>query len=542
MESTILDIHSQAFPKLDEDEIALLEPYGVRRKVRQGEFLVRTGQCDYPFYVILSGLVRIYEDTSGEPVKVVDHPPGEFIGDVDLLTGRPAFVCAVALEDSEVREIPAADLRAILNRVPILSERLLNAFQVRRLLLQEKTPFRGIRVHGDADSTLRIREFLYRNAAPFSWIEDPYEGAGQRGKSVTVVCGRDRVLPDPSLLDVARCAGIYRPIPQRRFGLTIVGAGPAGLAAAVYATSEGIPTLVLDKFGPGGQAGTTSLIENFIGFPAGLSGAELANRAYLQILKFGGIVTAPACVSKAEKVSDHFRITLDHGEIVETDTILIASGVRYRKLPVPDVAAYEGKGIYYAATSVEARLCEKIDVVVVGAGNSAGQAVMYFSEVARSMTMLVRKDDLARGMSDYLASRIKAQKRVRVLVNTEIERLIGRNGHLAGLGVVNRETGERQEIPASALFVFIGSDPNTDWLSQCVKLDDKGYVITGPAVQAAGAWTEDRPPLPLETSCPGVFAAGDVRAENTRRVAFAAGDGALAITCVNRYRAHLGGR
>ena len=543
MESTTLDSWAQAFPKLGESELALLEPFGKVRRAARGEFLVRTGQCDYPFFVILGGLIRIYEDTTGEARSVVDHPPGEFIGDVDLLTGRPAFVCALAVEESEVREIPAADLRAILNRVPQLSERLLNAFQMRRLLLQEKTPFQGIKVYGDSDSTLLIREFLYRNAAPHTWLPgDKAPGTNGAPGRVTVDCGRNRVLSDPSLLEVAKCTGIYRPIPRKQFGLAIVGAGPAGLAAAVYATSEGIPTVVLDRFGPGGQAGTTSKIENFIGFPSGLSGAELASRSYLQILKFGGIVSAPVCAKKLETGPGGHRITLDDGTTVDADCILLASGVRYRKLPVPGAADFEGKGIYYAATSVESRLCERNDVVVVGAGNSAGQAVMYFSEVARSMTMLVRADDLAKGMSDYLASRIKAQKHVRVLTNTEIERAVGRDGHLAALEVVERRTGDRQEIPCTALFVFSGSDPNTDWVSSCVRLDDKGYVLTGQAVQAAGAWKEDRPPHPLETSCPGVFAAGDVRAENTRRVAFAAGDGAMAITCVNRYRARLNAR
>lgn len=542
-EHTFQDLTAQAFPKLSSEEIALLEPYGELRAYRAGEYLVRAGTFDYPFSVILRGRVRIVEETGDDAHTVTIHEPGEFIGDVDLLTGRPAFVSGVALEDGEVRQIPASELRAILNGVPRLSERLLNAFQIRRSLLQA-SPFRGIKIHGAAAATLRIREFLYRNAAPFTCSEDPYRmpGALPGDGQVVVDCGRDRVLVNPSVMDVAKCTGIFRPIPDRHFGLTIVGAGPAGLAAAVYATSEGIPTLVLDRFGPGGQAGTTSMIENFVGFPAGLSGADFANRAYLQILKFGGIVSAPATAAHLRSNLADRELALDEGTVVRSDCVLVASGVRYRRLSVPDVETYEGKGIYYATTSVEARLCENANVVVVGAGNSAGQAVMYFSEVAQSVTMLVRGGDLAKGMSDYLVRRIQSNPQVRVMLQTEVDQLHGANGWLAELDVVDHQSGARESIPCSALFVFIGSDPNTEWIRDQILLDDKGYILTGPAVQAAGVWPLDRPPLVLETSCPGVFAAGDARADITRRVAFAAGDGAMAITCVNRYRAGIANR
>jgi thioredoxin reductase (NADPH) len=490
----------------------------------------------------LSGQIEIAEESSGSRQSVTIHQPGEFTGDVDMLTSRPSFFTAISRGVSETLKLEAKHLRSILNQIPSLGEKFIDAFQARRTLLQN-SEFRGIQVVGNPRETQLIRSFLYKNSAPFTWIEpnsQDYESLPDslRSLSSPVVWHREEaVMENPTLLEVAEAIGIKRQLPEQEFDLVVVGAGPAGLAAAVYSASEGLSTLVLDRLGPGGQAGTTSKIENFIGFPAGLSGGEFASRAYLQILKFGGLVSSPVCVNQLNRSGDVISLQLDDHSEVRSETVLIASGVQYRKL-LPQVERYENAGVYYSATQVESRVCRNQDVAVVGAGNSAGQAAMFLSEQAHSVHLLVRGDDLEKSMSLYLANRIRNNPRIRIRLNTKVAQLHGTD-HLEKITIRERGNDEDEILDCTGLFPFIGAVPNTDWLPESIDLDKRGYIKTGSDARNSPSWRLSREPYALETTLPGVFAAGDVRGRATRRVAFAAGDGALAVSNVHQYRSKL---
>jgi thioredoxin reductase (NADPH) len=355
-----------------------------------------------------------------------------------------------------------------------------------------------------------------------------------REETPVIACHK-AVVRRPSLSKVAECLGISRQIDHALYDLVIVGAGPAGLAAAVYGASEGLSTLVIDRVGPGGQAGSSSKIENFIGFPAGVSGSDLANRGYLQALKFGAQFTAPVVVKSLECTRDgEHRLQLCTGQTARARCVLIATGVSYRQLELDGSQRLEGAGVYYAATSVEARVCRGSTAIVVGGGNSAGQAAMYLAQHASRVKMLIRGDELAKGMSAYLSNRIRRHDRIDVLSNTEVDRVEG-DESIRCVTIRNNRTGQTQTLDCSGLFIFIGATPHTDWLPDIVRLDDKGFVLTGSMLQADELWPLERAPCDLETTCPGVLAAGDVRSGTTKRCGFAVGDGSLAITCAHRY-------
>lgn len=532
-----------AFPMLTEDELECLAELGQRRRFADGETLFQDGDFGYSFFAITAGAVRITESSRGRPQEVVTHQPGEFTGDVTMLTRRPPVVTATAVGECEVIEIPSCTIRRMLAEVPDLSDKLLKAFQVRRELL-EASDFLGVRIVGEADSkdTLQLREFLYKNKVPFTFY-DVNDNEGQQALTdlsatvaeTPIVACSDNVTRQPSLAKVAECLGISREVDNTLYDVLIVGAGPAGLAAGVYGASEGLKTLIVDAVGPGGQAGQSSKIENYMGFPAGLPGAELANLGFLQAMKFGADFTAPIRVHSMECVSDGtHRVELCTGQIVQTKTVLIATGASYRRLPLEHCSRLEGAGVYYSATSVEARMCRNSTAVVVGGGNSAGQAAMFLSQHAREVKMLLRGNDLRKSMSDYLARRIEQNQVIDVLCETEVHQLIG-DKRLRQLSIGNNETGEVDSLDCAGLFIFVGAKPHTEWLPEQVALDNRGFVLTGPAIRSCNLWTEDREPCELETTCPGVFAAGDVRSGTTKRCAFAAGDGALAITCVHQY-------
>jgi thioredoxin reductase (NADPH) len=434
-------------------------------------------------------------------------------------------------------------VRTLLNEIPNFSEMLLDAFQMRRRLL-EATGFMGVRVIGPARSreTSQLREFYYRNHVPHTFF-DSGEAAGKEqlhklhmeSAEVPVIACSKHIVSRPSLERVAECLGISRQIPDTLYDLVIVGAGPAGLAAAVYASSEGLQTLVVDKVGPGGQAGSSSLIENFIGFPSGLSGQELANRGYLQALKFGTQFTAPISVRSVEcHPGGEHHLSLCTGQTARTRCVLIASGVSFRQLDFEACERLEGAGVYYAATSVEARVCGNSTAVVVGGGNSAGQAAIYLAEQAKRVKLLIRGDDLGKSMSAYLCQRILKHDKIDLLKNTEVDGIQGEN-FVESIWVRNNRTGERELIPCAALFVFVGTRPHTDWLPKSVALDEKGFVLTGASLKTDPRWPLERDPCELETTCPGILAAGDVRAGTTKRCGFAVGDGSLAVACVHRY-------
>jgi thioredoxin reductase (NADPH) len=535
-----------AFPTLDEAELTCVGRIGKARTFADGDVLIEAGERDYPFYAVRSGEIVIIESSSGEPRELVVHKAGAFTGDVDILTGRPALTSAVARGALEVYEVAASRIRQLLNEVPALSDKLLEAFQARRELI-EASGFVGIRVIGADDSkeTLDLREFCYKNKIPhtFQNIEEPdgREALAKLGYSPeqtpVIACNR-HVVSHPELSKFAECLGISRAIPDDRYDLTIVGAGPAGLAAAVYAGSEGLKTLLLDRMGPGGQTGQSSRIENYMGFPAGIPGVELTNRGYLQALKFGVEFRAPVSVKAIERreSGDH-ALDLCSGQTIRSRAILIATGASYRRLPVEDSQRLEGAGVYYAATSVEARMCRRATAVVVGGGNSAGQAASFLSQYAASVKLVLRGDDLRKRMSEYLCRRLERTENVEILLDTQVEALHGER-RLTEVTLRNSKTGDTRRFDCAAVFSFVGAKPHTEWLDDRFARDEHGFLRTGAFVADDARWIGGREPCELETTLPGIFAAGDVRSGTTKRCAFAVGDGALGVTCVHWYLAH----
>lgn len=534
---------SVAFPTLSDSQIACIGKIGERIQAPTGTKLIEFGDEKYPFYVVVKGEVSIVESSNDFPREIVVHRAGSFTGDIDVLTGRPALIDAIAKTDCEVIKITHCRMRKVLSEVSGLSDLLLEAFQKRRELL-EKSGFSGIRIIGRArsKSTLGIREFFYKNHVHHTFYDaDDSDGMqllekfGKTNEDLPVVACNHYVNSNPELSEIASCLGITREVDDKLYDLIVVGAGPAGLAATVYAASEGLQTVMIDKVGPGGQAGSSSKIENFIGFPSGISGVQLANRAYLQALKFGAQFTAPVSVESLSLVGDReHHIELCTGQIVRTRSILISTGVSYRQLEIPGCEQFEGAGVYYAATSVEARVCQKSRAVVIGGGNSAGQAAMYLAESADEVLIVIRGDDLTKSMSSYLCSRIAKNSKIRVVTYTELDGVEG-DDCVKCIRLRNNRTGEVQTIDCAALFIFIGARPHTEWLPESIRLDHNGFVLTGSNLQHDNLWTLERPPCDLETTMPGVMAAGDVRSGTTKRCGFAVGDGSLAVACIHRY-------
>ena len=538
-----------AFPRLTDAQIASLEPRGRRRAVRAGEVLIAEGDRGFGCYVVLNGAIEMFESSRGDPHTIVVHEQQQFTGDVDLLAGRAAIVTARVAVDGEVLELSASALRQSVDEWPELGEVVLKAFLMRRSLLLSDG-YEGLKIVGSRFSidAHRLRDFATRNAIPFTWIdlesnphaEELLRQFGIPASETPVVVGREgRFLRRPSIEDLARCAGLDVVLdPAELHDLIVVGAGPAGLAAAVYGASEGLDVLVLERLATGGQAGTSSRIENYLGFPAGISGVELTRNALLQAQRFGARIDIPGTVVRLG-IDEGVRVlTLADGTKLRTRCILIATGVSYRRLDLPRFRDYEGAGVYYAATEMEARLCRGDDVAVVGAGNSAGQAIVYLSRYARTVHVIVRGDDLGTSMSRYLVDRVEHIENVVIHRRATVSAVEG-NGHLMGISVRNG-SGQETRLSTPALFMFIGADPNTNWLSGCIELDARGFVLTDqqlPREIAGNArWSAiGRTPFLLETSLPGVFAAGDVRSGSVKRCASAVGEGAIAVSFVHQH-------
>jgi len=541
----VADVHEAAFPRLTSAEIAHIRPLATVCEFADGETIFRAGQPDTGLYVVESGQMEIRNPTDGHKI-IVAHEPGQFSGDIDLLTGRPVIVTAIARGKTRLLCVPGSQLRVLLNRIPSFGEKLIIAFTQRREMLTQLGTL-GLRVVGPGRcrDTNTVREFLYKNFVPFTWFDsDTEDGAkllvslGSPNKTPVIECGSGRVLVNPTLQELASEAGVWKHCPSQEVDFVIVGGGPAGIAAAVYAASEGLSTLMLERLGPGGQAGGSSRIENFIGFPAGLSGADLATRGVLQMLKFGAQIVTPVDVQKlipAKSADDLHVLHLDCGARIRCRVVLLALGVRWRRLQAEGADRFSGAGIYYACTTVEADLYDGADVAVVGAGNSAGQAAMFLAECCptRKVHMLIRRA-LAGNMSEYLTSRIRATPNVVIHEQTEIEAVHGGRG-IEELVLKSASTTAPRRLPCSAVFVFIGAEVSADWLPVEIARDTNGYVLTGAEAIRSGLWPRtDRDPCPLETTLPGVLAAGDIRAGSTKRVGFAVGDGSLAVTCAHR--------
>jgi thioredoxin reductase (NADPH) len=533
------------FPTLTSAELVLVKSLAVPITYADGAPVFRAGDAELDLCVVEHGAIDIRNPTDNDAL-IVTHVSGQFAGDIDLLTGRPVLVSAFARGETRVLRVPYAMLRTLLNRVPSFGEKLIIAFTRRREVLA-KIGKLGIKVigAGQCKNTNLVREFLYKNFVPFTWIDaetvagrEMVSPNGEDCPMPVVDCGGGRVLVNPSLRELARCAGVWRPCPAEVVDLAVVGAGPAGISAAVYAASEGLSTLLLDRLGPGGQAGASSKIENFIGFPAGLTGTELATRGVLQMLKFGARMAAPVLVERMEASSDLRAprlLYLDCKTVVQARIVLLATGVRWRRLPARGADRFEAAGVHYVCTAVEGVLYDDRDVAVVGGGNSAGQAAMYLAECCRTRRVhLIIRSRLGPNMSEYLASRIRETANVVVHEYTEVTDVEG--GHNPETIRISRTGSTATEsLPCAGLFVFIGADPAVDWLPRDVARDKLGYLLTGSDVLRSGRWPlPDRDPCPLETTLPGVLAAGDVRAGSTKRVGFAVGDGSLAVTCVHR--------
>jgi thioredoxin reductase (NADPH) len=532
-----------AFPRLNDEQRARLRAAGEVRAVRSGEVLFRDGEAGYDFFVVESGVVAIVQGYGQENRVVAVQGPHRFLGELNLLTGAPAYLTAVVRDPGEVIQMAAARLVELVSEDEELSNLILRAYLSRREILIDLET--GVKLVGSRYSrdTRRLREFLARNRMPYQWmdLEDDEEAdtllqaLGVEPAETPVVIGGRGVLRNPSNAQLAAMLGFgSRGAPPAMCDLVIVGGGPAGLAAALYGASEGLDTQAIDAVAFGGQAGTSSRIENYLGFPTGISGSELAARAGLQARRLGARLVVPAEAMGLVREDAHYGVQLAGGEVVNGRTVIVATGAQYRRLDVPELDRYEGAGVYYAATQAEAQLCGGDPVLIVGGGNSAGQAAMFLSQHAASCRLLIRGSDLAKSMSRYLIDELERRPQIEVLTHREIVELKGEDA-LEAVIVTDTRTDERQELEAKALFVFIGASPHTDWLRDHVAMDEHCFLLTGGDVQGEhlAEHGEERPFF-LETSQPGIFAVGDVHSGSIKRVASAVGEGSMAVRLVHQ--------
>ena len=536
--------YHQVYPTLDERQLAILERYGERRKLKANEILYSEGDRHIAMFAILSGTIEVIRGSVQGPRSLGTHGPGTFTGEVGTLAGRAASATTRAISECEVIVIDEESLRALVIAEAELSETIMRAYILRRVAFIQGQ-HTGVMVIGSTDSapTLRLRHFLSRNAQPAAYFDivehaETKELLTRYGATEAdipiVITLQGTVLRQPSHRAVADAIGLS---PDRlngeHFDLVVVGAGPAGLAAAVYAASEGLKVAVLDAKAPGGQAGTSSKIENYFGFPTGISGQALAGRGLSQCRKFGAEVGVPIEALKIDCTDAlSFHIGLNHDEGVHARAVVIATGARYRKPDLPRLEHFEGRGIYYSATFMEGAFCNNEEVIVVGGGNSAGQAAVFLARFARHVHVAIRGDGLSASMSAYLIRRINAAANITLHTRTQIVELCGESKLEA---IKWDRQGQIEHKAVQHVFLFLGAEPNTRWLGDCVALDKDGFVLTG--ADTGEEWKADRPPHDSETSRPGIFAAGDVRSGSVKRVATAVGEGAAAIQAVHQYLA-----
>jgi len=537
----------QTFPKLTPEQVERIAVHGRMRRVERGEVLVAAGKPTPKFFVVSTGTIEALNLTSDGEATVTTILPGQFTGEVTMLSGRRALVTLRVGEPGEVIEVDRDQLLGIVQTDAELSEIFVRSFLLRRAQLIAGG-FGDVVLVGSNHSsdTLRIKEFLTRNTHPYSIIDPDTDPDVQHlldrfqfslEEIPVLICRGRTVLRNPTNREIADCLGFNDLVDQKHArDVVIVGAGPSGLAAAVYAASEGLDVLVLESNAPGGQAGSSSRIENYLGFPSGISGGELTARAYTQAQKFGAEMIIAEGATRLDCTRNAYTIEVDNGPRVPARTVIIATGAEYRKLPLENIARFEGAGIYYGATFIESQLCEGEEVIVVGGGNSAGQAAVFLAQTARMVHMLIRSKGLADTMSRYLIRRIEENPAITLRTCTEITAL-------EGSGQLERVQWRTDHSPPETrdiqhVFVMTGAAPSTSWLNGCLTLDERGFIKTGPDLSRdeliAAKWPLARQPHLLETSRPGVFAVGDVRAGNIKRVASAVGEGSIAISFVHQ--------
>jgi thioredoxin reductase (NADPH) len=546
------EVRAQAFPVLTAEQISRIRPLSKVRNVKVGDILFEPGDTDIPFFVLLSGSMEIVQPERQGERLIVNHEAGEFTGEMTMISGRRGLVRGRITEAGEVLEMSSDDLRNLVARDAELSEIFMRAFILRRVALISRG-LGNVILLGSRHSaqTLRLREFLTRNGHPHTYVDLDTDTSYQDlldqfhvtpEEVPVVICNNSTVLRRPSIQELARCLGLNAHITATEVrDLVIVGAGPSGLAAAVYGASEGLDVLVIEAESPGGQAGSSSRIENYLGFPLGISGQELAGRAAAQAQKFGAKMLIANNVIKLNCDRRPYELSVDCGQTIRARTVVIASGAQYNKPKIENLKKFEGQGVYYGATYIEAQVCGKDEAIVVGGGNSAGQAAVYLSQTASKVHMLVRASQLSETMSRYLIQRIEENPAIELHYCTEIVGLEG-DAQLERVTWRNKNTGETSTHDIRHVFIMAGGSPRTEWLQGCVAMDNKGFILTGrdldPVIQNYH-WPLQRVPQMLETSLPGVFAVGDVRAGNVKRVASAVGEGSISIYLVHRVLAEL---
>ncbi len=530
----------QMFPRLDPSMVRRIAAYGHEELVHAGTTLFERGQRGVDFFLVLEGLIEVFDlDKHGQPNVFTMHAARQFSGEMNLFNRRAIMASARAAMDSRVVRVPAEDFRRMVAAEADISEIIMRAFILRRVGLI-RMGYGGVVLVGPGHGadTLRLERFLVRNGYPHRLIDsevDPDAGGFieafqlRHDQLPVVICPEHCFLQNPSTAELADELGLTETIDADYvYDVLVAGAGPAGLASAVYGASEGLSTIVVEGVAPGGQAGTSSKIENYLGFPTGISGQALAGRAQAQAQKFGARLAISRQAISIDCSAQPYRVQLDDGQCVQTRTVIVATGARYRKLDVPGYAHFEGAGIHYAATAMEGQLCKDEEVVVVGGGNSAGQAAVFLSRIAAHVHVLVRANSLAATMSDYLVQRILQSSSITLHTRSEIVALEGEE-RLKHVIWQHRDTGERTTRAVSNVFVMIGAEPNTEWLQGCLDLDSKGFVLTGRC--ANGQWLDS----PFATTKPGIFAVGDVRSGSVKRVASSVGEGSVVIQAVHRY-------
>ncbi|MGD0380183.1 MAG: FAD-dependent oxidoreductase [Acidimicrobiales bacterium] len=546
--SVIQSGDDEVAPTLGAAALAELAEFGDEQVVEAGDVLYRAGDASYDFFVVLEGQVEIVrQDTEREDI-IASFSAGGFMGELSLLTGQRPYLTGRVVESGRLLRIGGDEFRRLMSAKPDLADLIFNAFSARRERLRQGDGARAVRIVGSRYSSeaMALRAFATRSHLPHEWIDledsvDPdvlLAGMGLRSPDTPAVITSTAVLRHTSPGEFAELLGLtFRPVPGTLFDLVVIGTGPAGLASAVYGASEGLNTVALDAFSVGGQAAASSRIENYVGFPNGISGEDLVSRTAIQAQRLGARLNAPCVVAGLRPENGFHVVTLADGSEIPCRAVIVASGARYRRLAVDDLQRFEGAGVYYAATDLEARICTGRDVIIVGGGNSAGQAAIYMSQNGCKVLIAIRRDDLSETMSRYLIERIDANPRIEVLARTEVRALVGTT-HLEQATLEHTPTQTRRNVNCGGLFCFIGAEPSTSWLSDTMALDRNGFILTDRDLadtDASYPTFAGRDPLPFETSMMGVFAVGDVRHGSLKRVAAAVGEGSSAVRSVHEH-------